>query len=489
MSPEGLGLPTRFTVMGLAAGVALAGCMQSSAGHAQAVARTAAQAVGDTPTRARSSNGMFVSWREHIVDDTTSSGEPLTGGDGLVLGDLDRDGREDIVSVHESDTRYDGTPDGFVRIAFATDDPLSWLNVTLAQGGEAAAPEDAAIADVNGDGYLDVIVASELAHLIYFQNPGASARTTSWARVILPQTLNRGSFIRVFLADLDGDGRPEVATANKGAQNPSQETTKPTAVSIFSVKGDPLDGRNWVERELGRFPIPQNAQPIDIDGDGDLDIVAGVRKGAWLVLFENTDQQRLAFVEREIEIDGARAGGFNLDFADVNGDGRLDIFAATGQGLGWLEQPPSLAGVWAFHRIGDFGPDSLTGMALSDIDGDGDQDVIVGSYSSGPRDQDGAAALSSPMGRLGWFANPGAASDDWVRHDISRRRRGMFDKFVARDLDGDGDTDFLGTRGNSNPHDGVFWLEQVRTREPRPAFERARPIDSQEMTLPPETRP
>ena len=51
------------------------------------------------------------------------------------------------------------------------------------------------------------------------------------------------------------------------------------------------------------------------------------------------------------------------------------------------------------------------------------------------------------------------------------RVRGMFDKFVARDMDGDGDVDLVGTRGNSVPWDGVFWLEQVRSPEPLPAFD------------------
>lgn len=67
------------------------------------------------------------------------------------------------------------------------------------------------------------------------------------------------------------------------------------------------------------------------------------------------------------------------------------------------------------------------------------------------------------LGRLAWFENPGDAKTEWIRHDISRRKRGMFDKFIARDVDGDGDIDFLGTRGNSAPYDGVFWLEQVRS--------------------------
>ncbi|MEC7379157.1 MAG: VCBS repeat-containing protein, partial [Pseudomonadota bacterium] len=72
----------------------------------------------------------------------------------------------------------------------------------------------------------------------------------------------------------------------------------------------------------------------------------------------------------------------------------------------------------------------------------------------------------------------------WIRHDISRRKRGMFDKFIARDMDADGDIDFVSTRGNSGELDGVFWLEQVRSKEARPAFTAARTEDSDSMPLP-----
>ena len=124
------------------------------------------------------------------------------------------------------------------------------------------------------------------------------------------------------------------------------------------------------------------------------------------------------------------------------------------------------------------------------MNGDDAPDVIVGGYSRGRRDADGDVAPTDPLGRLAWFENPGfpADSDDvdatWIRHDVSRRKRGMFDKFVPRDMDGDGDIDFVSTRGNSVPYDGVFWLEQVRTDAPVPAFEPARENDSAQMPLP-----
>ena len=224
---------------------------------------TAQTPVGDVSTSARAEDGDYISWREHIIDEPSTAGIDLSGSDGLVMADIDDDGYEDIVSVHESDSEYDSTvvdssvdvgTDGYVRIAFGSADPNVWTNVTLAEGADASAAEDAAIADVNGDGHLDVVVAAELAHLIYLQNPGAGVRTKPWPRLILPITKGRGSYIRVFLADFDGDGRPEVSAANKGAQRIGPaEYARSTPVVLYRVNGDPLKGESWSEIELGRY--------------------------------------------------------------------------------------------------------------------------------------------------------------------------------------------------------------------------------------------
>ena len=474
--------------------------------------------VADTPSEATTSDGRFISWSEHLIDDEQSNGGlPIRGGDGLVMGDIDKDGTMDIVSVHEDSDH--------LRIAFGTADPDRWELFTVAQGAEVAAIEDVAVGDINRDGWPDLVAACEEAHLAYFQNPARNIRAEPWPRLLPQVTQGRGSWLRVFIADLNQDGRMDVVAANKGAADIIDPSTASTAVhrptSLFVINGDPLDQSAWHEQVLFNRGVPNTALPVDIDNDGDWDVLAAERVRMQMTILE---------VENPAAADGvsirahpinivagfetgrdwrANSGALQADFADLDGDGRKDLVVnvvedpGNGQpslrtsGLGWLRQPGKLDDPWIYFRIGNTLPDLVVGIAIADIDGDGDLDaitggysglnILAGGYSGASREEDDPRVTSaSTVGRIAWFENPGDPRLVWRRHDVSRRVRGMYDGFVPLDMDGDGDTDFVATRGNSGEFDGVFWLEQVRSDAPQAAFTPARAHESRALPLPPD---
>ena len=472
---------------------------------------SSATAVADTLTTALTPQGEYISWREHRIDDEgVNGGIPIRGGDGLAEGDLDRDGFLDIVSVHEDSNH--------LRVAFGSADPDKWTLVTVAEGEIVKAIEDVAIGDIDGDGWPDLVAASEEAHLAFFRNPGSKARGQVWQSLVPSITTGRGSWLRAFIADVNGDGRMDVLGANKGASDIIDTSKARTdhSTSLFTIVGDPLKDENWREQVLLRRDVPNTAMPVDIDGDGDLDVLAAARLEQMAFTLENRGSQdgEVRIAPHAIQIDpgvsscGITTSAFQSDFEDLDGDGRLDLVVGVIENCGdprapnglpalaWLRQPSSLDAPWTYNRIGDILPDMVIGIELADFDGDGDIDVVTGGYSGlniveggyseAEREFDSPTVTeSSSVGRISWFQNPGRPGSEWERHDISRRVRGMYDAFITRDIDGDGDIDLITTRGNSGEFDGLIWLEQVRTSAPVRSFVPSREKESAQLPLPP----
>jgi hypothetical protein len=273
-------------------------------------------------------------------------------------------------------------------------------------------------ADVNGDGYDDYVTNYEFRGRVRVAfHPGAALDGAAWPAVDAGRVPNAES---AALGDLDRDGALDIVVAH-GMEHTRQApgvrvlwgSPGPEARSAGSPGPPGSDGgQAWIDG--GDLPASAGGwqflavQAVDLDGDGDLDIVAGGRAS------------RMAGRGKEAIYAGDRL-----------------VWA----GIRWFENPGSgkarELGAWARHDI-DAVSRSGHGFELGDLDGDGDLDL-----ANGNADWDTPEAEEAVV----WYENPGARAafaPAWPRHEIYRGHEFYGkEQVVIADLDGDGWNDIL----------------------------------------------
>ncbi len=304
--------------------------------------------------------------------------------------------------------------------------------------------------DIDGDGRLDVTSPWEQGGLVrVYRNPGASGLRERWPAVTVGEV---GDPEDSFFVDLDGDGNLDVVSSCEGDTRAIYVHWAPADRSRL------LDADAWTTEELpaaagtGQWMF---AFAMQADGKAGVDLVAGSKgEGAALGWFEAPENPRDLSAWRWRPL--YRAGWLmTLRPSDIDGDGDLDIVATDRRGprrgAFWLENPGAAAAAaapWTEHRIGAVNAYEAMHNAVADLDGDGLEDVLV-AVKGGP---------------LRYHRRSGRLPPAWETHAIALPPNAGGGKAVqAADIDLNGRLDLVvscehATDGKS----GVVWLSYDR---------------------------
>lgn len=373
--------------------------------------------VESQPVQIHLNDGTGLSYTTYTI----AGGGPIFLIVDIQVADFDRDGRNDIavlvrdtgfVPVTNADLR------GAVVFLFAPADPsdaLAWQEVVLAATFYLPSDEqgmvDFAVADMNGDGYPDVVLGSNETendgddvekYIRLYLNPGpAQARTgNAWTTTAAPLTADVVRVKSLELADIDGDGDLDIVTSFPDAKtlnirwlgNPLIPAG-PAAVSAG------LWTRRIIAQQAQVEPDNPGGDSIavgDIDGDGDIDVAAAHAElgivqwfrnparpadaGGWQIVSQQTfpwEVYNLVAVNAGFTID-------QLQLADTNGDGELDGFITASGSMVGLQRRTPVEDMWAAYVITATNPVAKIGRcAIHDMDRDGLIDIVA------PLDRDG----------------------------------------------------------------------------------------------------
>jgi len=303
------------------------------------------------------------------------------------LGDVDRDGDLDAFLGYDDGTfRY--VENAIVRpiVRIDVDELVGAPDPFAGQSGGAY--ETPTLADLDGDGDPDIVAGSTLGDLHYYENTGDAAIPLFTARAGAANPLPGpalGTESAPALADLDADGDLDlVAVTNVGVAFGTfryYENSGSATNPVFAL-------RTGAEDPLASLdPGPSGAPAFgDLDRDGDYDLVVGRYQG-WFAYFRNTgDATNPLFAE----VTGT-ANPFNVKdvgerstpaLADLNRDGHLDLVAGNSDGtFAYFPGPAFFQLTGASNPLNGIDVGQRSAPALGNLDGYGNADLVVGSSS------------------------------------------------------------------------------------------------------------
>lgn len=279
--------------------------------------------------------------------------------------------------------------------------------------GENALTNKGGVAvDIDGDGNVDQVSGGT-----WYKNPGN--KDAPWER------FENGAIISYDMqaADLNQDGVPEIiATSDIDGTFVYFPGTKPE--------------KKWKKVELGDG-VAGGISPVgtgDMDGDKDLDIV---RSNLW---YDNLDGSATKWSDhktlRFVYAQGKYANSSRVFVIDMDGDGDLDVVQSESNNengsIAWHENKDNRGINWYLHPVAKETMQDLHSLCVADFDNDGDYDIFSG---AGPMGKD--------LYKRGFiWENVDGTGEKWEKHEIMFKQECL--DAMAADMDGDGDIDIVG---------------------------------------------
>lgn len=325
--------------------------------------------------------------------------------DAIVLVDVDSDGDLDIVVGN-----YDAPDLVYLNDGHGSFDAGQVIDVWRGK------TQGIAVGDVDGDGAPDLLMGNSEKGLpiLSYRNDGAGGFVTG-------HDIDAGAdyVSSLSLGDVDGDGDLDFVVVNHANVG---------RLEVYLNNGNGRFGNVTLISRVGIFTAL--ATLVDVDDDGDLDVLEGRLAGGGARLYRNDGKGGFSGTFEEVG-DGDNA--LAMVQGDVDSDGDLDlVIGASGTNMLYRNDGDGVFD--AGHAIGAQEDDSVS-VALGDVDGDGDLDLVVGNHFFVPN-------------RL--YLNDGAG-----RFDAGRDIGGNADNTLAvalGDLDGDGDLDLVTANGKDAPN-------------------------------------
>ena len=339
----------------------------------------------------------------------------------LSIADLDQDGLKDILI---GDAKLN-------EVRWIRQSPRG-IYVEESIGPRIMAPAHVAAGDLDRDGDLDVLVAGmgmifpnndKIGSVIVLENDGRSRFT---ARVLVDR-IARVSDVEG--GDFNGDGLTDLAVGQFGYDDGE--------IRWLENKG----GWNFESHILLSLSGAIHTPVVDIDSDGDLDIVAIVSQ-EWEELYVFENDGRGNFKTRMVwGSSNEDFGSSGIRIADLNRDGLPDIFYTNGDafdyippaprpwhGVQWIENKGQFE--FVYHRVADL-PGAYSPEA-ADLDNDGDLDLAAVSTFN---------TWGSPEAySLVWYENDGGMK--FTPREIANDPTHLLN-VAAADMDDDGRTDLV----------------------------------------------